>query len=128
MDWKELLCTYKKKTNVYDVIWAQNINKDTNVTYGDLFLNNEIEHSLYNFQYSNSDLCLELFKKHLKETIRIIKLKCNLLLPAYEHLLYSIHYFNLLDAKKTFSTEQRKKCILEIRNTSKLIAKQYCKE
>ncbi|WP_044010483.1 glycine--tRNA ligase subunit alpha [Buchnera aphidicola] len=117
----------QNKSNIYDVIWNQDMNNNI-ITYGDLFLNNEIEHSSYNFKYADSKLHFDLFEKHLQESNRIMKLFNNLLFPAYEHLIYSIHYFNLLDAKKKFSTTQRQTHILNIRNTSKMIATNYYKK
>lgn len=115
----------QKKKNIYDIIWS--INKKNSVTtYGDLFLKNEYEYSLYNFKYSNIELCLQLFHQHLTEANRIINLSSiSLLIPAYEHVLNSIYYFNLLDSKKTLSSTQRQKYILEIRTTTKKIAHKY---
>ncbi|XBC39854.1 MAG: glycine--tRNA ligase subunit alpha [Buchnera aphidicola (Chaetogeoica yunlongensis)] len=117
----------QNKTNIYDIVWNSNTKNENSmiITYGDLFLNNEIENSLYNFEYSNSNLHFELFQKYLEEANRIINLTDNLIIPAYENLLYAIHYFNLLDAKKHFFTTQRQKHILKIRNLSKKIATSY---
>ncbi|XBC43434.1 MAG: glycine--tRNA ligase subunit alpha [Buchnera aphidicola (Meitanaphis flavogallis)] len=112
----------QNKDSIYQIIWENN---KKCITYGDLFLQNEFENSIYNFEYSNVDICLNLFNIHMKEAQKIICLSHPLLLPAYEHALYGIHYFNLLDAKKSFSTTERQQHILHIRTIIKTIAKQY---
>ncbi|XBC37783.1 MAG: glycine--tRNA ligase subunit alpha [Buchnera aphidicola (Meitanaphis elongallis)] len=112
----------QKKNNVYDIVWS---NDNKNVTYGDLFLKNELEHSIYNFEYSNVDVCFNLFQTHIREAKKIITLNIPLLLPAYEHVLYGIHYFNLLDAKRTLSITERQQHILYIRTIIKRIAQKY---
>ncbi|XBC38838.1 MAG: glycine--tRNA ligase subunit alpha [Buchnera aphidicola (Melaphis rhois)] len=112
----------QNKDNIYNLIWSNN---KKNITYGNLFLKNELEHSIYNFEYSNVDVCSNLFNIHMKEAKKIINLSKPLLLPAYEHALYGIHYFNLLDAKRAFSTTERQQYILYIRSIIKQIAEKY---
>ncbi|XBC40367.1 MAG: glycine--tRNA ligase subunit alpha [Buchnera aphidicola (Nurudea ibofushi)] len=112
----------QNKKNVYDISWSNN---QKNTTYKDLFFQNELEHSIYNFEYPNSDICCKLYTIHIKEAEKLLNLSKPLILPAYEHALYGIHYFNLLDAKKTFSTTERQKYILHIRNVTKDIASKY---
>ncbi|WP_343153844.1 glycine--tRNA ligase subunit alpha [Buchnera aphidicola (Mindarus keteleerifoliae)] len=111
--------------NVYELIWSKNKTKE--ITYKDLFIQNEIEQSAYNFQYSNTQLLLNLFESHLSESKRLLSLKPNLLIPSYEHALYAIHNFNLLDAKKTMSSSERQKKILYIQTLTKEIAIRYKK-
>lgn len=108
--------------NVYDIIWSQ---EKKNITYADLFYKNEKQHSYYNFEYSNTQLLLKLFNLHVQEANRLIQSSVSLLIPAYEHMLYANHYFNLLDCKKILSTTERTDCILTIQSNIKNIAKKY---
>ncbi|XBC38434.1 MAG: glycine--tRNA ligase subunit alpha [Buchnera aphidicola (Floraphis choui)] len=112
----------QNKKNIYDIVWNTN---EINITYGELFFQNELEHSIYNFEYSNINICSNLFKIHIQEAKTIMNLPSPLLLPAYEHMLYGIHYFNLLDAKRALSTTERQQNILNIRSIIKKIAKQH---
>ncbi|VFP87997.1 Glycine--tRNA ligase alpha subunit [Buchnera aphidicola (Cinara piceae)] len=109
--------------NIYDILWDSNtIN---NVKYSDIFLYNEKENSSYNFEFSNIHHLLKLFKLHIQEANRLIKLPNPLPIPAYEQMLYAIHYFNLLDCKKILSSTDRTDYILNIRKKIKKIAIQY---
>ncbi|CAL4319631.1 glycine--tRNA ligase subunit alpha [Buchnera aphidicola] len=120
----ERICMYiQNVTNVYKLIWSKN--KKNSITYKDLFLKNEIEQSSYNFKHSNIQLLLNLFENHLLESKRLLSLNPALLIPSYEHALYAIHNFNLLDAKKTMSSSERQKKILFIRALTKEIATKY---
>ncbi|XBC44489.1 MAG: glycine--tRNA ligase subunit alpha [Buchnera aphidicola (Schlechtendalia peitan)] len=112
----------QNKNNIYDILWDNN---QKNITYGDLFFQNELEHSIYNFKHSNIDICSNLFTIHIQEAEKILHLPVPLIFPAYEHVLHGIHYFNLLDAKKNFSTTERQKHILNIRSIIKKIAQAY---
>lgn len=109
-------------SNVYDIIWDQN--QYNQINYKELFQNNELEQSIYNFESSDIELLITLFNLHLKESKRLITLKNPLIIPAYEHILYATHNFNLLDARKTISNTERQKYILQIRSISTEIAKQ----
>ncbi|VFP81387.1 glycine--tRNA ligase subunit alpha [Buchnera aphidicola] len=109
--------------NIYDILWDSNSEKKTK--YSDIFLHNEQENSSYNFEFSNTNHLLKLFKLHIQEADRLIKLPNPLPIPAYEQMLYAIHYFNLLDCKKILSTTDRTDYILKIRKKIKKIAIQY---
>lgn len=110
--------------NVYDIIWDQN--KYFKISYRELFQHNEYEQSKYNFEVSNGDLLITLFNQHLQESKRLISLQKPLIIPAYEHILYATHNFNLIDARKLISNTERQKYILNIRTISTKIAeKQY---
>ncbi|CUR53075.1 glycine--tRNA ligase subunit alpha [Buchnera aphidicola] len=111
--------------NISEIIWTQNKNKIT--TYGQLFNNFEQQHSLYNFSESNSKILYKLYKIYLKESKRLNQHKKILIIPAYEHMLHAIHYFNLLDCKKTFSVTERTHYIKKIRTQIKEIALNYLK-
>ncbi|XAJ85502.1 glycine--tRNA ligase subunit alpha [Buchnera aphidicola (Formosaphis micheliae)] len=113
----------QNKNNVYDILWN---NLPKKITYGDLFLHNELEQSLYNFQYADLNILNTLFEQYTKESIRLLNLSNNsLILPSYEHILYAIHIFNVLDARKALSITERQKYILYIRKITKEIAHKY---
>lgn len=113
----------QNKNNIYDIIWDQN--KKFTIYYKDLFQNNEIQQSLYNFQNSNIEILKILFNQHLFEAKRLISLKNPLIIPSYEHILYATHNFNLLDSRQIISSTERQKYILNIRSIITKIAKKY---
>ncbi|CAL4319740.1 Glycine--tRNA ligase alpha subunit [Buchnera aphidicola (Protaphis terricola)] len=113
----------QNKSNVYDLIW--NKNKFNTITYGDIFIQNEIEQSKYNFECSNINLLFEYFEKYTFEAKYLINLKKPLLLVAYEKILQANHIFNLLDARKSISNSERQNYILKIRQLTKILAKKY---
>lgn len=108
--------------SVYDLVWT--VGPDgTPVTYGDVFHQNEVEQSTYNFEHANVEELLHQFDYHAAEAQKLIDLE--LPLPAYEHILKSGHTFNLLDARKAISVTERQRYILQIRTLSRLVAKSY---
>ncbi|MFI4846867.1 MAG: glycine--tRNA ligase subunit alpha [Candidatus Makana argininalis] len=109
--------------SIYKLIWSYGYERV--ITYGDLFYQNEIEISKYNFEYSNIHFLLDNFKKYKKESKKLIKNNKPLIIPAYEFALKAINNFNLLDARNIFTVNERKRYILEIRNLTKYIAKSY---
>ncbi|QCI23692.1 glycine--tRNA ligase subunit alpha [Buchnera aphidicola (Macrosiphoniella sanborni)] len=113
----------QNKSNVYDLIW--NKHKDQKITYGDLFQDNEIEHSEYNFQFSDINFLFNVFEKYLSEAKKLINLKKPLLLVSYEQILQANHIFNLLDARNVISSNERQNYILRIRKLTTQIAKIY---
>ncbi|WGS66155.1 glycine--tRNA ligase subunit alpha [Enterobacteriaceae bacterium ET-AT1-13] len=115
----------QKKYNIYDIIWDNNKFKKT--TYGDMFYNNELEYSRYNFKYANINFLFNCFKEYKIEAKKILKLKKPLIIPAYEYILKTIHIFNILDSRKAISSTERQRYILNIRALSKKIANLYSK-
>ncbi|WP_343188740.1 glycine--tRNA ligase subunit alpha [Buchnera aphidicola (Neophyllaphis varicolor)] len=123
----ERIAMYSQEiNNIFDIIWDENQFKI--VKYKDLFYKNEIEQSNYNFKIADTELISLLFKKYLKESIRIINIEKPLVIPAYENMLKACHYFNLLESRKAISTTERQKYILEIRYVTNKIAKTYIKK
>lgn len=110
-------------SNIYDLIWDSNENQT--ITYGDIFKENEIEQSNYNFQYSSVDFLIESFKQYEYEAKHLINLKKPLLLVAYEKILQANHIFNMLDARKSISSNERQNYILRIRKIIIQIAEKY---
>lgn len=108
--------------NVYDLIWT--VYPDgTEVTYGDVYHQNEVEQSRYNFEYANVDFLFPLFSNYESEAKRLIAE--GLALPAYEMVLKAGHTFNLLDARGAISVTERAAYIGRIRNLSRAVAQAY---
>lgn len=111
--------------NVYDLIWTEwteNGVKRT-LTYGDVFHQNEVEQSTYNFEHSDVEMLFRHFNEYEKEAKHLTGL--NLPLPAYEMVLKAGHTFNLLDARGAISVTERAAYIGRIRNLAKGVAQAY---
>lgn len=109
--------------NVYDLVWSDGELGKT--TYADVFLQNEIEQSTYNFEHANVDFLLYCFDNYEKEAQYLLDLEKPLPLPAYERVLKAAHCFNLLDARKAVSVTERQRYILRIRNLASRVAQTY---
>jgi len=108
--------------NVYDLVWA--VYPDgSKVTYGDVFHQNEVEQSTFNFEHSNVEFLFSLFSNYESEAQRIME--AGLPLPAYEMVLKAGHTFNLLDARGAISVTERAAYIGRIRNLSRAVAQAY---
>ncbi len=103
--------------NVYDLQW------NNDITYGDVYHQQEIEQSTYNFELADVDMLLDLFNKYEAEGMSIIKGK--LVIPAYEYCLKCSHTFNILDARGAISVTERTGYIARIRNLARACAEQY---
>jgi len=103
--------------NVYDLTWTDNLK------YGDVYLQNEIEQSAYNFEHSDADFLFQAFTAHEKEA-NYLMTEC-LALPAYEQVLKAAHSFNLLDARGSISITERAEYIGRIRNLARNVANSY---
>ena len=107
--------------SIYDLVWAQGV--DGPVTYGDVFHQNEVEQSQYNFEYADVETLFSLFGACERESSRLVEL--GLPLPAYEQVLRASHTFNLLDARHAISVTERQAYILRIRTLSRQVAEAY---
>ncbi len=107
--------------SVYDLVWTQGANGP--VTYGDVFHQNEVEQSTYNFEHANVDALFSWFDSCESESQKLIKL--GLPLPAYEQVLKASHTFNLLDARQAISVTERQRFILRVRSLSRAVAQAY---
>lgn len=106
---------------MYDLVWADG--PFGKVTYGDVFHQNEVEQSTYNFEHANVDKLFELFDFYESEANRLIKL--DLPLPTYEMVLKASHTFNLLDARRAISVTERQRYILRVRTLARDVAQSY---
>ena len=107
--------------SIYDIVWAEST--EGLVTYGDVFKQNEVEMSEFNFDCANVDLLFSYFEDCEKQCNSLIEK--DLPLPAYEKVLKASHYFNLLDARKAISVTERQRFILRVRSLARLVATSY---
>jgi glycyl-tRNA synthetase alpha chain len=107
--------------SVYDLVWTHG--PDGPVTYGDIYHQNEVEQSTYNFEHANVEFMFTAFDESEAACQRLIE--AGLALPAYEHVLKASHYFNLLDARHAISVTERQRFILRVRTLSRAVAETY---
>lgn len=118
----ERLAMYLQEVDsVYDLIWTRGPQGD--VTYGDVFHQNEVEMSAYNFEQADTSALFGWFDSCEKESQKLIE--AGLALPAYEQVLKASHTFNLLDARHAISVTERQRYILRIRTLSRAVAESY---
>ena len=108
--------------SVYDLVWTYGPDGKA-VTYGDVFHQNEVEQSTYNFEYADVDFLFQAFNQYEKDCLRLID--ANLPLPAYEQVLKASHSFNLLDARGAISVTERQGFILRVRTLARAVAQAY---
>jgi len=106
--------------SVYDVMW----NKE--LRYGEIYLQNEIEQSKYNFEYSDANGLFEMFNLFEKEVFNC--LENELVLPAYDYVLKCSHTFNLLDARGVISKDERINFINRVRKMAAQVASLYVQQ
>jgi glycyl-tRNA synthetase alpha chain len=107
--------------SIYDLVWAKG--PQGNVSYGDVFLQNEIEMSTFNFEHADVAFLFDAFDQYEKDSNHLIK--NNLPLPAYEMVMKASHTFNLLDARKAISVTERQRFILRVRSLARGVAQSY---
>ncbi|QBR83702.1 glycine--tRNA ligase subunit alpha [Legionella israelensis] len=93
------------------------------ITYGDVFHQNEVEMSAYNFEHANVEFLFKQFDHHEAEAEKLVELQ--LPLPAYEMVMKASHTFNLLDARHAISVTERQRYILRVRKLSRAVAQAY---
>ncbi len=93
------------------------------ITYGDVFYQNEVEYSRYNFEESDPEQLFTLFDMYESEAVRLLDLE--LVLPAYDYILKCSHTFNLLDARGAISVSERTRFIGRVRNLARRAAQGY---
>ena len=107
--------------NVFDLVWTNAPHGV--VTYGDVFHQNEVEQSTYNFEYANVAELLRWFDVCESEAKKLVE--AGLPLPAYEQVTKASHTFNLLDARRAISVTERQRYILRVRTLSRAVAEAY---
>jgi glycyl-tRNA synthetase alpha chain len=105
------------KENVFDLAWVDG------VTYGDVYHQNEVEQSKYNFELANVEMLFDHFRQFEAEAKRLVD--AELVLPAYEMVMKCSHVFNLLDARGAISVTERAAYIGRVRALARLIAQAY---
>ena len=107
--------------SIYDLIWSDG--PAGKATYGDVFRQNEVEMSHYNFEEADVKYLFADFDQCEQEAMRLVKK--DLPLPAYEMVMKASHLFNLLDARHAISVTERQRFILRVRTLAKAVAKVY---
>ena len=105
------------KESIYDLVWVDG------VTYRDVYHQNEVEQSKYNFEYADVAWLLQLFNDYEREAKRLME--AGLVLPGYEMVLKCSHTFNLLDARGAISVTERAAYIARVRTLARLVAQAY---
>ncbi|MHB1650969.1 MAG: glycine--tRNA ligase subunit alpha [Desulfitobacteriaceae bacterium] len=107
----------QNKESVFDIEWVGDI------TYGDIYLQNEIDYSHYNFEVADTSALQTWFDMYEGEAKRT--LEHSLVVPAYDYVLKCSHVFNLLDARGAISVTERTSYIARVRNLARLCAAGY---
>ncbi|HEU0187464.1 MAG TPA: glycine--tRNA ligase subunit alpha [Gallionellaceae bacterium] len=107
--------------SVFDLVWAKK--GDQAVTYGDVFHQNEVEQSRYNFEHSNVEMLFRHFNEYEAEAKRLIE--AELVLPGFEMVMKCSHSFNLLDARGAISVTERAGYIGRVRALARAVAQAY---
>lgn len=105
------------KDSVYDIDWVEG------VTYGDVYHQNEVDYSRYNFEVADIQALLTMFDMYEHEALRVAEL--GLVQPAYDWVLKCSHTFNLLDARAAISVTERTSYIARVRNLARTCASAY---
>ena len=114
---ERLAMTLQGKENVFDLVWTPG------VSYGDVFHQNEVEQSKYNFDQSNATWLLSQFNGFETEARRLIE--AGLALPGFEMVMKCSHTFNLLDARGAISVTERAAYIGRVRALARMVAQAY---
>jgi glycyl-tRNA synthetase alpha chain len=109
------------KESIFDIVWADG--PFGIITYGDLFHQNEVEQSTYNFEKANTHVLSTQFDAHEVACKQLLEDK--LVLPAYEQMVKASHTFNLLDARRAVSVTERQRFILRVRTLARGVAEAY---
>ncbi len=106
--------------SVFDIKW------NNELKYGDIYLQNEIEQSKYNFEYSDPERLFKLFDLASEEAKNCMEK--GIVLPAYDWVLKCSHTFNLLDARGVISKDERVNYINRVRTLASNVAKLYVEQ
>lgn len=109
----------QKKENVFEVVWHDGI------TYGEIYHQNEVQYSTYNFEQADVTMLMRLFEYYEKECAGLAEKE--LVLPAYDYVLKCSHTFNLLEARGAISVAERTNYIARVRALARMCAEGYMK-
>jgi len=111
--------------NVYDLVWTEweENGVKRRLTYGDVYHQNEVEQSTYNFEHADAATLFRHFADFEAGARRLME--AQLALPAYEQVLKAAHTFNLLDARGAISVTERQAYIGRIRKLAQSVAQSY---
>ncbi len=104
--------------SIYDLVWANG--PDGDVLYGDVFHQNEVEMSTFNFEHANTKFLFDYFDECESQSQQLVE--AGLSLPAYEMVMKASHAFNLLDARHAISVTERQRFILRVRSLARAVA------
>ena len=107
--------------SVYDLVWSQN--NENKILYRDVYHQNEVEQSTYNFEHADTDALFKTFDAWEKECLHLVEKEIPI--AAYDHVLKCSHAFNLLDARQVISVTERQQYILRIRKLAQNVANGY---
>ncbi|MDL2317323.1 glycine--tRNA ligase subunit alpha, partial [Desulfovibrio sp. OttesenSCG-928-A18] len=117
----ERLCMYlQEKESVYDLAW------NDQVSYGQIYHQNEVEQSRHNFEESDPQMLLAHFNDFEKSALRLAEKR--LLWPAYDYTMKASHTFNLLDARGAISITERTGYIARVRALASAVARLYAEQ
>ncbi len=107
--------------SIFDLVWSRG--PQGVVTYGDIYHQNEVEQSTYNFELADCDALFHWFDVCESQCRQLVE--AGLSLPAYEQVMKASHAFNLLDARHAISVTERQRFILRVRSLSRAVAECY---
>ncbi|MCP5153454.1 MAG: glycine--tRNA ligase subunit alpha [Ectothiorhodospiraceae bacterium] len=107
--------------SIYDLVWTDG--PTGRVTYGDVFHQNEVEMSAYNFERADTSALFAQFEAYERQCQALVE--AELPLPAYDMVLKASHSFNLLDARNAISVTERQRYILRVRGLARAVAQCY---
>lgn len=118
----ERLAMYLQNVDsIFDIVWTDAGGEK--VTYGEVFHQNELEQSTYNFEHADVESLFAWFDTCEQQALKLVEL--GLALPAYEQVLKASHTFNLLDARRAISVTERQRFILRVRELARAVAATY---
>ncbi|NBR17739.1 MAG: glycine--tRNA ligase subunit alpha [Gammaproteobacteria bacterium] len=107
--------------SVYDIVWTDG--PRGKITYRDVYHQNEVEQSKYNFEHADTAVLFRHFDEYEATCQKLLEAKLGL--PAYEQMLKASHTFNLLDARRAISVTERQRFILRVRTLARGVAQAY---
>jgi glycyl-tRNA synthetase alpha chain len=112
--------------NVYDLPF-----NDSGVSYGDVFLENERQHSEANFHGYDVAVLKGQFEDMERQVPLMLAREYHgkaLVLPAYDMVLKASHLFNLMNARGAIAVAERASYIGRIRDLCKMCASEWVKQ